>query len=206
MPLVSYLLHPPLVVVLARPPRPRFFLAVSALSFGTCDGLSQKQRRCQRLSESFQTASPAEIVGQVFGRNPLEANLPGLQSAVIGIDVLNVERSVHNAYTRTEIDALVSEVGSFGKVSGNDVTVGAQDSIRIDKGFEHRAYGLGIGFSRSTSVVLALRLRGNQYWNLLLGQAAFGCYTTAFARGTRQIALAFMRFEKIGLIRFHNAV
>src|ERR1035437_8021415 len=47
--------------------------------------------RCDLLSQGLQSPAPAEIVRQVFRGDAMEATQPFLQSAVVGIDVVEVK-------------------------------------------------------------------------------------------------------------------
>ena len=71
------------------------------------DGLAKQDPGGQRFAEAFQTPAPPEIVGQVFGRDAVETRHPALETAVVGVDVLDVEGVVDDPNACAEIDELM---------------------------------------------------------------------------------------------------
>ncbi len=71
-----------------------------------CCGQKPSSRRI-RLGCPLQGSSPAEIVGQIARGDALEAHHPALQAAMVGVDILDVERTVAHPNAGGDIDRLV---------------------------------------------------------------------------------------------------
>lgn len=84
------------------------------------------------VSIAFEEAAPAEVVLEIFG-GPVEAAYPCFQAAVAGIDVLDVEDSLHHSNALLYIDRTMCDPGRAGEGLIDVGTIRAEDSVRIDK-------------------------------------------------------------------------
>lgn len=63
---------------------------------------------------AIQEAVPAEVVGEIVGADAMEPGDPGLEAAVVGVDVLDVE-GLANAYVGTQVHRFVHDGHGFGE-------------------------------------------------------------------------------------------
>ena len=78
------------------------------------------------MSESFSQSVPAEVVGEVFGGYAVELCDPFFESAVIGIDVLDVINAADHALACGKIDGAMGNMSLFGNGSIDGCAIGAQ--------------------------------------------------------------------------------
>lgn len=77
--------------------------------------------------------APSQVMSQVLGGHPMKADHPALQSAVVGVRVLDAEGAI-DPELLAQIDRLVGNAFHPGKVGIDGSTVRAKDRIGIDQG------------------------------------------------------------------------
>ena len=90
------------------------------------------------LAGPVERTEPAEVVFEVIGGNAPEPGDPGLESAVIGIDVLDVPRSAH-ALPGVQVQRFVLHAQFPGRCGHGCGAVRAQDGVAVDAGLERLA-------------------------------------------------------------------
>jgi hypothetical protein len=89
------------------------------------------KRLCYFCLLPVKPPKPAEIVGQVFGGDPVKTPDPAFESLVIIIHALDMECRLFNALTITGVEYFVFEVMLTGKGLKGQMTIGAEDDIPI---------------------------------------------------------------------------
>ena len=145
---------------------------MSALSVGPRRGhpagLPEEPLWRQDAGEPLQAPTPAQVVGQVLGRNPVAAVPPSCQSAIVSVDVLDVEGVVHHPNPGTEVNGPMGDVKLLGQGDLDGAAVGAQYHIGVQDRLQDGAYLLGIGQQfqiwpyRSNSVPVRASNRGRR--------------------------------------------
>jgi hypothetical protein len=149
---------------------------------------------------TLQHAPPSQVVLQVLGGNPMKASHPLLEAAVVGVDVLNVERPIDDPNALLDID------GSMGQAKGachrliHPRAIGAKNGILIHQGAQHgRDVGRVDTFEPKVSR-LSAALAYHQDSNMLPVRA----YPAAFACRSMQLAFALEGFQEESLVGFDN--
>lgn len=128
---------------------------MSALSVGPRRGhpagLPEEPLWRQDAGEPLQAPTPAQVVGQVLGRNPVAAVPPSGPSAVISVDVLNRAGVVHHPHPGTAVHGLLGEVQLRGQGDVDGAAIGAPYPIGVQERLQDGAYrwGMGAGQDRS---------------------------------------------------------
>ena len=141
-----------------------------------------------------------------MGGNAVEARHPTLEPAVVGVDVLDVEGLVDHADAGAEVDGGVGNVGGLGKAAVDRGAIGAQHRIGVHEGPEHGRHGRGVGLWQYRVRGARAAVAHDQHGDLLVRQAALRGRTAALTRRARQMALALVGFEEVGLVGLDDPV
>ena len=156
--------------------------------------------------EPLDTPTPAQVVGQILGGDPVEAVHPSFQPTVVGVDVLHMESVVHHPNPGAEVNGLMGDLKLLGQGHIDGAAVGAKYRIGVQDRLQDGTYRLGIGALQNRIGGRRGTVAGDQHRDLFVRQPPFGRLAAPLARWARQVAAAFERFEEVGLVRFHNAL
>ncbi len=123
-------------------------------------------------SKALQTPSPSQVIGQVFGRDAMEAGHPALQAAVVGVGALDMQGPVHDPNAGAEIDGHVGDVWPLGETMVGGTAIGVQHDIGVEDGRRHGGHGIGVGFWQHRVGRGGAAVAHDQRRDLLAGQAA----------------------------------
>ncbi|MNZ63229.1 hypothetical protein D3C78_813730 [compost metagenome] len=129
----------------------------------------------------------------------METGHPGLQAAVIGIHVLDMEGAL-GAALLPQVQPMVGNAFGLGKAVVDRGTVGTQDRVWVEQRLQCRAHMRSIEFLQVEVRMPPTSVTHNQHRDLLGGKAAAACRAAALAGWTRQLALALERFQEKGLV------
>jgi len=151
-------------------------------------------------------SSPAEIVGKVMCGDAVETAHPFLESAIVGIDVLNMVNPGNNTNTSGQVNRTMSDADFPCGGSQSLAAIRAENGILRQNGLEGCTDVLLVGLDQHEVGCATGPIPADQHGNLFVRQTALRCLTAPLAGCTRHPALlAFERFEEKGFIRFGNA-
>ena len=182
---------------------------MSALSVGPRRGhpagLPEEPLWRQDAGEPLQAPTPAQVVGQVLGRNPVAAVPPSGPSAVVSVDVLNRAGVVHHPHPGTAVNRLLGEVQLRGQGDVDGAAIGAPYPIGVQERLQDGAYRWGMGAGQDRSGGRRGTIAGDQHRERCIRQPACGRRAAPLARRARQVPAAGERCEAVGLGRCHEA-
>ena len=151
-------------------------------------------------------ASPAEVVAQVACSHAVEAAHPAFESAIVGIDVLDVINAGDDTLTSGQIDRPVGNPHFFGYRRQCLFSVGAQNDIGRQKRLENGPDVGLIGLLQHEVCRVSGAIPADQDSSLFFRQAALAGFATPLAgRPTQTLSSALLRLKKVGFIGFGNA-
>ena len=103
---------------------------------------------------AIQGAKPAQVVLQITRGNAVKAVQPLFETAVIGVDVLDMDGAV-DAHTRTQIDRFVREVRVLRKAA----VAASLSYIALSKQFSHREWPCPAATSQAFWLTRGVHLR-----------------------------------------------
>ena len=97
--------------------------------------------RVKLVTPGFEGTSPGEIVGQVLGGDAVETRQPLLETAVVGVDVIDVQmRRLGDRFARRG-HGVEGDAGSAGEGGDRPAAVADQMVARRDDSGKRGAYG-----------------------------------------------------------------
>lgn len=128
----------------------------------------------------------------------MEATHPAFEPAVVGIDVLDVEDAVDDAWAVLDVERAVGNAGGASKGGINTGTVGTQDRLLIEQRPERRDDVCRIAFFQFEVGDLPAAIAHHEHWNLLGAEATLAGHAAPMAGWAWQAALTFEGFEEEG--------
>ncbi len=110
----------------------------------------------------LQEPSPSQIVREIFGGHTVKPFQPFFQSAVVGVDVLDVEDALDYPFSMGRIDRPVGDPRFLGQGEVLGKTVVAENGVLVQDGKQ-------CVFESLTSVVMELRSRATRTGTQWLG-------------------------------------
>ena len=142
------------------------------------ESLGQAKLWRDRCFVAFEHAPPAQIILQVLGGYAVEAMHPAFEAAVVGIDVLDMEDTVDDAWAVLDVERSVGNPGGASKGGINAGTVGAQNRLLIDQRPECRDHVCRIEFFQFEVSGLPTAIAYHEDRNLFSAEAALAGYAT----------------------------
>ena len=101
---------------------------------GTPDRFLETVNGLYRRCIAFQQAPPAEIIDEILGGNAMKPSDPALQSAVVGIHVLDMKSARLDSLSGLGMHYPMGDAALSGKGRVHTGTVRAQHGFAIDQG------------------------------------------------------------------------
>ncbi len=150
--------------------------------------------------------TPAQIVAQEVGGDAVEAAHPFLESAIVGIDVLDMIDTSDDTLTSGQIDRPVGEAHFFRHCRQRLLSVAVQNDIGCQKRHEHSADMCLVGLLQDEVSSVSGAIPADYDIGLFFGQPALAGFATPLAGcPTQSLSLTFLRFKKAGFLGFGNA-
>ena len=167
--------------------------------------LSQEQSGIQSARACPVDGSiPAKVAVQVFGGHAFEAANPALESAVIGIHVLDVIDAGDDTDASGQIDRAVRDADLLGARRQGAGTIRAKDGVLTQNGLQGSGDVLRIAARQDEVGSCAGTIPTDQHRNLFFGSAALGGLSAPLARCAGEPALPLVRLQEECLIGFRD--
>jgi hypothetical protein len=151
-------------------------------------------------------ATPAQIIAQVVGSDTVEAAHPLLESAIVGIDVLDMIDTGDDTLTSGQIDRAVGDAHFFRYRRQRLFSVGAQNDIVRQKRLERGADMHLVGLLQDDVSGVSGAIPADQNSGLFFRQAALAGFAAPLAGcPTQALSSTLLRFKEVGFIGFGNA-
>jgi hypothetical protein len=126
---------------------------------------------------------------------------PVFEATVVGVDVLDVKRTINDVNALLNIDRSMRDARGFGKRFVNSSAIRAENGIFLDQWLQHGSDVGRVDLLYSEISGLTAAIAHNKHSNLL----PLGPDTATFAGRSMQLALSFEGLQKEGLVGFDNA-
>lgn len=149
---------------------------------GAADGLLDAVIWSDALLITLQHAAPAQIIRQITGGHAMKASHPAFQSAVVGIDVLDMESALAYPLAGARMHDVMGDALCPGKVGIHRSPITAKHRLRVDqrqKGFPDM-FAIELGQLEVSGVPLSVA--HNHHGDLVFTRAAGHADSTAFTR------------------------
>ena len=123
---------------------------------------------------------PPQITVQVPGRHSIEPPHPPLQSAVVGVDVLDMENLLLHPDTCLDIQGLVSNSSLFGHRLECFAPIRTEERILAEDRYEGRSKMLGIKPLKHCIEGLPMAVTSDQNGDLFGGKPRLGRFSPPF--------------------------
>lgn len=152
----------------------------------TSHGQSEPLHRFQAVGRfPVQCPEPAQIIFEVARGHSVELSNPGLQVAVVGIDVLHVPRAV-DADAGGQVDGVMLDAQGPGRCRKRATAIGTQHHVGRHERLQGGGQGYRVGRPEPAVRRDAGMIASDQNGNLLVGETVPGGLTGAFACLPRQ--------------------
>lgn len=152
-------------------------------------------------------ATPAQIIAQAVGSDSVEAAHPLLESAIVGIDVLDMIDTGDDTLTSGQIDRAVGDAHFFRYRRQRLFSVGAQNDIVRQKRLERGADMHLVGLLQDDVSGVSGAIPADQNSGLFFRQAALAGFAAPLAGcPTQALSSTLLRFKEPCLSGCHRGL
>ena len=154
----------------------------------------------------LQDAPPTEIAGKVFCGNPIESLHPLLESAVVGVDVLDMKQGLFFVDELVRRNQLVGDALAVHESPQGVATINAHNVFLRDHTTDEQFDGFGRKVRQNPVRGAAKTVTGHQNGDLLTGNTSLGGLSAPFPGGAAQFATPLPGFQNVCFICFCDSV
>ena len=132
----------------------------------------------------------------------MEPSHPLFETAVIGIDVLNVKRVEQDPFTGRGVDRLMQQAISGGKGRQDRRAISEEQGVRCDDRPQHMGYGFCIELGEDEVGGDTMSIPSHQHCDLFGGSPRPFGFAATFSSRPFQMAVPFLGVQKQCLINF----
>jgi hypothetical protein len=118
--------------------------------------------RRKLVSPGFEGAAPSEVVGQVLGRDAVEAVEPLLEAAVVGVDVVDVQMRRFRGWLSRRRHGVERNPGPAGEGGDRPPAVADQMVVRRDDAGKCGPHRSAVGLRQDRIEGRALPIAGDE--------------------------------------------